>query len=411
MKLSLWNAAFAGNEPSDAHHTEPQSVAAQVVFRMLGRIAAGSLTVTLPNGRTQCFGTGTPHAAIVLHNWTVCAAALRSGDIGFGESYMAGDWSSPDLPALLELLLINRSLLKSLVYGSGWSKLVHHLRHLLHRNSRRGSRRNIHAHYDLGNDFYRLWLDESMTYSSALFTDGEEDLARAQQAKYRKVLEQLQLPRNAGVLEIGCGWGGFAEAAGQDGLRVTGLTLSAEQLAWARALLARVGLAGQTDLRFQDYRDADGQYDGIVSIEMFEAVGEQWWPAYFACIKRNLKPGGRAVVQTITIADELFADYRKGSDFIQQYVFPGGMLPSKTVFAQAAQRAGLQVQSSFAFGRDYARTLLMWLETFTAREREVCAQGFDETFLRTWRFYLAYCAAAFSQGNTDVVQFTLEHRA
>jgi cyclopropane-fatty-acyl-phospholipid synthase len=278
------------------------------------------------------------------------------------------------------------------------------LRHWLNRNSRQGSRRNIMAHYDLGNEFYAQWLDPTMTYSSALFAGGEASLAGAQVAKYSRILERLQAAPGQRILEIGCGWGGFAEAATGQGLALTGLTLSPAQLAWAQR---RVPSA---DLRLQDYRDVNGRFDHIVSIEMFEAVGERYWPAYFRTLARCLKPQGRAVVQSIVIRDELFASYRRGTDFIQQYIFPGGMLPSPSVFAREAGRQGLCVRDAFAFGDDYARTLALWREQFEARWPQIAALGFDETFRRLWRFYLAYCEAGFRAGNIDVMQFELAHR-
>jgi cyclopropane-fatty-acyl-phospholipid synthase len=285
---------------------------------------------------------------------------------------------------------------------------VYRLKHLLNRNSKAGSRKNIHAHYDIGNPFYQLWLDPSMTYSSALFTDDSGDnLALAQAAKYQRILGQLALRPGDRVLEIGCGWGGFAEMAARGGAHVTGLTLSTEQLAYAKQRLADAGLAGRTDLQLCDYRDSDGQYDAIASIEMFEAVGEAYWPSYFECIARNLKPGGRACVQTIVIADELFERYRKATDFIQQFIFPGGMLPSPSKFAQMAAAHGLRVSDEFKFGLDYAATLRAWRRAFHARLDQVRTQGFDDTFIRTWEFYLCYCEAAFRGHNTDVMHFTL----
>ncbi|MBU6436526.1 MAG: cyclopropane-fatty-acyl-phospholipid synthase family protein, partial [Betaproteobacteria bacterium] len=282
------------------------------------------------------------------------------------------------------------------------------------RNSKTQARKNIHAHYDLGNSFYRLWLDDSMTYSSALFSGAaagavKGDLTAAQHAKYRRVIDELHLPAASRVLEIGCGWGGFAEiAAHVQGAHVTGLTLSTEQLAFARERLRAAGLAAQAEFRLQDYREEAGQYDGIASIEMFEAVGEQYWPAYFDCVHRNLKPGARACIQTITIRDDLFERYRKSTDFIQQYIFPGGMLPSPGAFRAQARRAGLRVVDELAFGQDYAETLRRWRAAFMARLAEVRELGYDEGFVRTWEFYLAYCEAAFARGNTDVMQFTLQ---
>jgi cyclopropane-fatty-acyl-phospholipid synthase len=284
-------------------------------------------------------------------------------------------------------------------------------KHWLNANSRRNAKRNIVAHYDLGNDFYRLWLDPTMTYSSALFGgDFAQPLADAQQAKYERILAELALPPGAHILEIGCGWGGFAEVAARAGYRVTGLSLSDAQTAYARERIARAGLAERVTLSVRDYRDERGTYDGVASIEMFEAVGEKYWPAYFSTLRRCLAPGGRACVQTITIADDRFERYRTQSDFIQQYIFPGGMLASPSRFVAHAAQAGLDVVQTHLFGRDYAATLGLWLDAFDANADAVRAQGFDEKFIRCWRFYLAYCIAGFASGSTDVAQYTLVAR-
>jgi len=384
--------------------------AARVILALLAELRHGALTVHLPGGAVRHFGTLGEGQAIVLElkNWNLFSAALRSGDIGFAESYIAGDWSTTDLPALIELMARNRDTIEALVYGSWWGSLVYRVRHLLNRNSKAGSRKNIHAHYDIGNAFYKLWLDPSMTYSSALYgPETGNDLQLAQAAKYRRILDQLQLPAGARVLEIGCGWGGFAEMAARAGSEVVGVTLSTEQLAYANERIAGAGLAGQVDLQLCDYRDSAGTFDAVASIEMFEAVGESYWPSYFACIAARLKPGGRACVQTITIADDLFERYRKSTDFIQQFIFPGGMLPSPAVFEQQAAAHGLKVVDKFGFGLDYARTLATWRAAFHARLEQVRAQGFDDTFIRTWEFYLCYCEAAFRAKNTDVMHFTL----
>jgi len=382
--------------------------AARAVLRLLGRLSHGRLLLTLPDGSRLAFGSGERSVTMRLANWQPLTAALTRGDVGFAESWIAGHWDCDSLIDVLDLALANRRILDQAIYGNGLARLVDRLRHLLRRNSRAGSRRNIHAHYDLGNAFYRLWLDDTMTYSSALFGgDPARPLAHAQHAKYQRILDQLALPAGARVLEIGCGWGGFAEQAARAGLRVKGLTLSTEQLAFARERLAGAGLAGIARCELQDYRDEHERHDGIVSIEMFEAVGEAYWPRYFDTVARTLAPGGRAVIQTIVIDDALFERYRRGTDFIQQYVFPGGMLPSPSAFTAAAARAGLRVVERFAFGQDYARTLARWRETFMAQLDAVRAQGFDERFIRTWEFYLAYCEAAFRHQSTDVIQFTL----
>lgn len=383
--------------------------AVRAVFRLLRKLRHGTLDVQLPDGGTARFGHGaSPRAAVRLRNWNVCAAALRSGDIGFAESYIAGDWSSSDLVSLIELFIANREAIESLLYGSWWGSLIHRVRHLLNRNSKRGSRRNIHAHYDLGNEFYRLWLDDTMSYSSAWFEGRlSQPMELAQHAKVRRALEEAGVTPGMQVLEVGCGWGSLAEvAAGDFGAKVTGVTLSHGQLNWAQQRMAGQQLAA--DLRLQDYRDiTGGPFDAVVSIEMFEAVGREYWAGYFGMLKRCLKPGGRACVQSITIRDDLFERYVKSTDFIQQYIFPGGLLPSVQAFHAEAVRAGLVVEKTFAFGQDYAETLRRWRERFLRHESQVRGLGFDDRFLRTWEFYLAYCEAAFAAGNTDVVQFTL----
>jgi cyclopropane-fatty-acyl-phospholipid synthase len=386
--------------------------AARAVFRLLQELKHGSLDVQMPDGTSAHFGMRSqdgPRAAMRLRNWNACAAALRSGDIGFAESYIAGDWTTPDLTALLRLFIANRDDVESIVYGSWWGSLLYRVKHLFNRNSKSGSRKNIHAHYDLGNEFYRLWLDPTMNYSSAWF---EGDLAKpmpeAQHAKVRRALREAGVKPGDRVLEIGCGWGALAECAAREfGARVTGVTLSREQLAWGRKRLADAGLPGE--LRFQDYRDiADGPFDAIASIEMFEAVGREYWPSFFATVHQQLKPGGKACIQSITIAEQYFERYVKSTDFIQQYIFPGGLLPSPAVFREAAAKAGLRVVNELDFGLDYAETLRRWRETFLSQEQRVRRLGFDTRFMRIWEFYLAYCEAAFATGNTSVMQFTLQ---
>ena len=374
----------------------------RLVFELLEKIRGGLLEIRLPDGARFLFGEGEPGVTMQVNDETVFARVLAKGDIGLAEAYLDGEWDSPDVTALLALLARNRDALRDAVYGSWRQLLAARLRHWFNRNSRAGSKRNIMAHYDLGNDFYRLWLDPSMSYSSALF-DGTsyQPLQAAQDAKYRRILSRLAAEPGQRVLEIGCGWGGFAEMATHDRLAVTGLTLSPAQLAWARQ---RVPSA---DLRLQDYRDTTERFDHVVSIEMFEAVGERWWPTYFRTVANALKPEGRAVIQSITIRDDLFATYRRGTDFIQQYIFPGGMLPSRAEFRAQAARQGLVVRDEYAFGVDYARTLALWRDAFDARWPQIAALGFDEPFRRLWRLYLSYCEAGFLAGNIDVVQFEL----
>ncbi len=385
---------------------------ARLVLHMLRKLQHGALQLICPDGTTLNFGdpSSGPMVSLVLNDWRACSAALKSGDIGFAEAYIDGHWQTNDLAGLLELLTRNRSALETAIYGSWWGSLLYRLRHLFNRNSKSGSRRNIHAHYDIGNRFYRLWLDPSMTYSSALFDTPGQSLQQAQQAKYQRIFDQLQLAPGSRILEIGCGWGGFAELAAKNGMQLTGLTLSTEQLEFAKERLLLAGLGQQSELRLQDYRDVRGEFDGIASIEMFEAVGEEYWDSYFACVAERLKIGGRACIQTITIDDGMFERYRQGTDFIQQYIFPGGMLPSPSVFRAQAARHGLAVVEELAFGLDYGRTLAEWHRSFEQVDEQVRAQGFDERFIRTWKFYLAYCEAGFRAGNIDVFQFTLERR-
>jgi len=388
-------------------------VSARPVLRLLQRLTHGTLDVQLPDDGQLHFGNGDGlRAAIRLRNWNVCGAALRSGDIGFAETFIAGDWSTPDLETLVRLFIANRDAIERVVYGSGWGALLYRARHLLNRNSRRGSRRNIHAHYDLGNEFYRLWLDPTMNYSSAWFDgDRSQGMEAAQRAKVRRALAECGVQPGHRVLEVGCGWGALAEQATREfGARVTGVTLSAEQLAWARQRLADAQPAA--DLRLQDYRDIDdGPFDAVVSIEMFEAVGRDYWPGYFEMLRRQLKPGARACIQSITIRDDLFERYVRSTDFIQQYIFPGGLLPSPQAFRVAAARAGLEIVNELSFGADYAETLRRWRERFAAGDARVRRLGFDTRFMRTWEFYLAYCEAAFTAGNTGVMQFTLRRPA
>ncbi|HNW64918.1 MAG TPA: cyclopropane-fatty-acyl-phospholipid synthase family protein [Piscinibacter sp.] len=386
--------------------------AARAVFRLLQRLRHGSLDLQMPDGSSAHFGNKSddgPRAALRLRNWNVCSAVLRSGDIGFAESYIAGDWTTPDLTVLLTLFIANRDEVEAIVYGSWWGSALYRLKHLFNRNSRQGSKKNIHAHYDLGNEFYRLWLDPTMNYSSAWF---EGDLSRpmpdAQHAKVRRALREAGVKPGDRVLEIGCGWGALAECAAREfDAKVTGVTLSSEQLEWAKRRLADAGLQG--DLRFQDYRDiADGPFDAIASIEMFEAVGREYWPSFFATVRSQLKPGGKACIQSITIADRYFERYVKSTDFIQQYIFPGGLLPSPSAFREAAAQAGLRVVDELDFGLDYAETLRRWRESFLGQEQRVRRLGFDARFMHIWEFYLAYCEAAFATGNTSVMQFTLQ---
>jgi cyclopropane-fatty-acyl-phospholipid synthase len=395
-----------------SHLPPPRS--ARVALRLLESIDSGQLTIRLPDSTTRHFGRSGLSATIDLTNWNVFSASMRSGDIGFAQTYIDRDWDTNSLIDTLNLLIANRDDLEAIVYGNWAGRLLHRFSHLMNRNSRKGARRNIHAHYDLGNAFYSLWLDQSMTYSSALFDEtesqanGSENLSQGQEKKYQRILDQLDGKAGDKILEIGCGWGGFAHAANANGYAVRGLTLSSEQQAYVQQRMSATQQSEQTEVSLQDYRDEQGQYDAIVSIEMFEAVGKEYWPAYFETIKRCLKPGAKAVVQTITIDEALFERYVNGTDFIQQFIFPGGMLPSPERFIAAAGNAGLKVTDQFAFGQSYAKTLKIWREQFLGELDQVQALGFDDKFQRTWEFYLAYCEAAFNNGNTNVYQFTLE---
>jgi cyclopropane-fatty-acyl-phospholipid synthase len=331
-----------------------------------------------------------------------------SGDIGFAEGFMAGEWGSPDLAALLTLLSANADRLMRVITGSPLAQAAHWFMHVTRANTRAGARRNIHAHYDLGNRFYSAWLDSTMTYSSARFAAAGQDLSEAQRNKYRALAQHLELERGDEVLEIGCGWGGFAEiAAGEYGARVTALTISEAQHDFARQRIEKAGLADQVEIRLQDYRDVEGAFDKVASIEMFEAVGERYWPAYFNKIAEVLKPGGKAALQIITIREDLFEAYRKRADFIQRYIFPGGMLPSLDRLRGEVERAGLAWRRLEAFGQSYADTLAEWRRRFTAKWEEIRPLGFDEKFKQLWAFYLSYCEAGFRSGRTDVVQLAL----
>lgn len=410
---------------SSLHPTDPSASAvsphhppavAQRVLRLLEGLTVGGLRMELPDQQHKVFGDthSGPQASLRIHDWQVFSATLRSGDIGFAEGYIAGQWDTPDLTTLLHLMVANRRVMDDVIFGTWWGRLAYQVRHWMRRNTKKNSSKNIHAHYDLGNGFYSQWLDPSMSYSSAWFdNDPSQDLQAAQHAKVRRALRMAGVQAGAAqrVLEIGCGWGGLAEIASREfGAKVTGITLSPSQLAYASERLGAQAI--HADLRLQDYRDTnDGPYDAICSIEMIEAVGRAYWPTYFQTIARLLKPGGQACIQSIVIDDSLFKRYALGTDFIQQYIFPGGFLPSPSEFRAQAQAAGLQVVDSLAFGQDYAETLKRWRENYLAALPHMGNLGFDQRFERTWLFYLAYCEAAFLERNTDVVQFTLRKPA
>jgi cyclopropane-fatty-acyl-phospholipid synthase len=351
-------------------------------------------------------------AEVHVHDADIFARLIREGDIGFSEAYLEGEWSTPDLQAFMDLVHVAGDDIYDAFPGMALVRLVERARHALRGNSRRQARRNIAAHYDLGNDFYGLWLDDTMTYSSAKFATGQESLEAAQTAKYASMVDQMGAGPDDHVLEIGCGWGGFAEyAAAERGLRVTGLTISQAQHDYAQERIARAGLADRVEIRLQDYRDERGRYDGIASIEMFEAVGERYWPVDFDTLRERLNPGRRATLQIITVQDKRWEVYRRGVDFIQKYIFPGGMLPSRKALMAEIERAGLCFAHSIEFGESYSQTLRRWHDTFNDRWDEIAGLGFDDRFRRMWNFYLTSCAATFASGNCDVTQITVERPA
>lgn len=367
------------------------------------RVTQGSLRIRTPEGEIHDFGHGAPVAEMQIYDWSVVPAIAARGDIGLGETYVAGLWNTPSIQDLTELALRNLDQFAGYAYAGVWNSLRFRVvNRLMRANSRRGAARNIRAHYDVGNEFYQLWLDESMTYSSALFEGNDTDLGRGQNRKYDRILNRLEGRER--VLEIGCGWGGFAERAADRGHAVTGLTISPSQKGYADARLD-----GRAEIRLQDYRETQGRFDSIVSIEMIEAVGERYWPTYFSTLKARLADQGRAVIQAITVPDSYFATYRRSSDYIRHYTFPGGMLLSARVIADQAARAGLQVRDSYAFGADYGQTCAQWGAALENQADKVRKLGHDEGFLRNWRFYLGICAASFAVGQTDVVQVELAH--
>jgi len=371
--------------------------------------AAGSLRIVTPNGETIDFAGRTSgiDATIVIERWRAVWRLVRGGEVGFAEAFMDGDWTTPDLTRFLEWALHNEAEAGAF-HGHIGTRLARRIAHGLRANTKRGSRRNIAAHYDLGNDFYRLWLDDSMSYSSGIYAPGIETLAQAQEAKLDRVASLLEVSAGDKVLEIGCGWGGVLERLlTRHACGMTALTLSTEQRAYAQQRVERLGVAGRADIRLQDYRDVEGRFERIVSIEMLEAVGERYWPAYFETLRARLKAGGTCVLQVITIAEERFAGYRSHPDFIQSYIFPGGMLPTKTAIRDAARAAGLALSREEFFGLSYARTLKEWRERFMAQGGAIAALGLDASFRRMWEYYLGYCEAGFRGGAIDVGLFQL----
>lgn len=367
------------------------------------RLRDGQLTLRTPEGERYHFGTSGPEAEMVIRDWAAVSAMAAHGQVGLGETYVQGMWDTPSVEGLMALAMNNRDHLSAFDQASPFHKAKFRLVDTVMRaNSRRGSRKNIRSHYDVGNEFYALWLDDGMTYSSGLFSEGDTDLARAQTRKNDRALSRLG--DGGRVLEIGCGWGGFAEHASQEGRDVTGVTISRNQHSYAECRLD-----GRADIQLRDYRDINGQYDNIVSIEMIEAVGARYWPSYFETLKRNLADGGRVLLQAITVKDSFFETYKTSSDYIRQYVFPGGMLLSDSVIEKQANDAGFAVRDNFSFGQDYAQTCRIWAERLSAQKRRISEMGYSESFFRNWQYYLEICAASFAVGHTNVVQVELAH--
>ena len=380
------------------------------VFDVIQTMKRGRLDIELPDGRVfRAEGQEAGHVATLhVHNPDIFARTIREGDLGFCEAYMDGWWSTPDLMAFMDLIHDDAEEMYDGFPGQFLVRAYERLRFWLQGNSKKQARKNISYHYDLGNDFYGLWLDPTMTYSSAKFETGQEDLATAQTLKYKSMVDQMGVNAGDHVLEIGCGWGGFAEyAAKERGLRITGLTISKEQHDFAVARMERLGLSDKVTIKLQDYRDETGQYDGIASIEMFEAVGEEYWPVYFDTLRKCLKPNRHATLQIITVAHRRWDVYKRGVDFIQKYIFPGGMLPSPVILRQVAENAGLSTVRSIEFGESYSETLRRWHKDFNGKWDAVAKLGFDDRFRRMWNFYLTSCAATFHSGNCDVTQITL----
>jgi cyclopropane-fatty-acyl-phospholipid synthase len=396
--------------PADLHKLDKLPASLSLTAMILSRLPRGRLDMTLPDGRTLRFKgkENGPQAELIVHDPKFVRDVLRKGDIGFAEVFMDGKVDTPDLATLLEYFNDNWEAAGQLAIGNSIARFFTNLRHMLRANTKKGSKRNILAHYDLGNEFYSAWLDPTMTYSSAIFAAKEQSLQDAQLEKYRSIARNLQLKPGQHVLEIGSGWGGFAEVAAKEfGARVTSITISDAQHAYATQRMKNAGLSDQVEIVMRDYRDLSGQFDAVASIEMFEAVGEEYWPTYFSKIADVLKPGGRAALQIITIDDKYFDGYRRRADFIQTYIFPGGMLPSPARLKEETERAGMEFAIDQMFGKSYARTLDEWARRFDLAWDKIKGGKFDEQFRRLWLYYLAYCSAGFRTGRIDVGQFVL----
>ena len=382
------------------------SIWANLFLKMVSNIRFGSITLVTPEGVPLNYQGSEVGENVVIHikDWKFCEDIFMKGDIGLGESYIDESWDCDDINRLIKFGIDNKNELEKVIKGSFVKIFFYRVKHLLNRNSKAGSQKNIHAHYDLGNDFYKIWLDSTMTYSSAFFS-GVSELHVAQENKYDNILNQLNLKPGDHLLEVGCGWGGFIEHAAKKGIKVTGVTISKEQFEFAKNRITPYKDLSAIELK--DYRDITGVYDHIVSIEMFEALGEEYWSKYFKKLHSVLKPGGQLVIQSITINDKDFSSYRRGTDFIQQYIFPGGMLPSPGILKKKAEQVGFSLNGDLEFGLDYGKTLNIWEEKFSQSIPEVKSLGFDNKFIRTWRFYLKYCQGGFEARKISVYQFNL----
>lgn len=403
--------SFIENLKKGSHGYTP-SRAMRLCLRIASNIQIGSFDMILPNQQRLRFEgkENGPEGILIVHNDKMARRFLVGGKLGFCESYLDGDWSSPDIAQFFEMILRNAEIMQRALHGKKWFRALSWVLHSFNHNSKDGAKRNIYSHYDIGNDFYEMWLDDSMTYSSALYKTGKEDLRTAQNQKYQSLIDHLGIKSEHHILEIGCGWGGFAEyVATKVGAQVTCITISQAQFDYATKRIAKAGLEDRVTIKLKDYRDVNGQFDCIISIEMFEAVGESYWPIYFQTIKKRLKKGGKAGLQIITIHDDDFDTYRRSADYIQRYIFPGGMLPSMEALKEQTEQADLKIEGHIAFGQDYAKTLHEWNIAFQEAWPKLTKQGFDTRFKRLWEQYLCYCEAGFNTGNIDVIQLILNN--
>lgn len=390
-----------------------KSFKTKLFLKIMDQIQVGHFVLIMPDGEKREYQGKTPgrRGELIIHNYAAISKIVASGDIGLAEAYRDGMIDSPDMTSLLLLCIENQNALEAVFRGNFFGMIYYRLRHLFRGNSRKGSKKNIEAHYDLGNSFYKLWLDPTMTYSAAIFSHANEPLEQAQKNKYQRIIDTIKPKSTDHILEVGCGWGAFATmAASQTGCKVTCLTLSQEQYQYATDLVRKMGLDTQVTIKICDYRDELGTYDHIVSIEMIEAVGEEYWEQYFNMIEAKLRPGGKAMLQSIYIVDDLFDNYRKSTDFIQQYIFPGGMVLAPQVFEKYSVKNNLEIKDFYKFGLDYAQTLNMWRREFKEKYHEVKQIGFDDAFLKIWDFYYTYCEAGFLSRRIDVAQIVLEKR-